>query len=100
MNYATILFDITDNIAIITLNRPDRMNAWNDQMAIDISHALSECNRNDEVRAVVITGADRAFCAGADFFSGDKAEFGKADADTDLPPSWPTVMPWHVKKLA
>ena len=98
MEFATLLFDITDGIAVITLNRPDRMNAWNDQMAIDISNALSECDRNDDVRAVVITGMGRAFCAGADFFSGDKAEFEKGDAGSDLPPSWPKVMPWHVKK--
>ncbi len=99
MSYATLLLDITDSIAVITLNRPDRMNAWNDQMAIDLSNALAACDKNDDVRAVVITGAGRAFCAGSDFFSGDKAEFEKGDDNSsDLPPSWPKVMPWHVRK--
>lgn len=99
MDFPTLLFNITDRIAVISLNRPDRMNAWNDQMAIDISNALDACDNNDDVRAVVITGTGRTFCAGADFFSGDKAEFEKGDDNSnDLPPSWPKIMPWHVRK--
>ncbi len=99
MEYATLLFDITDSIAVITLNRPDRMNAWNDRMSMEISNALTACDKDDNVRAVVITGSGRAFCAGADFFSGDKAEFEKTDDDSgDLPSPWPSVMPWHVRK--
>jgi enoyl-CoA hydratase/carnithine racemase len=98
MDYSTLLFEIRDRIAIITLNRPDRLNAWNDRMAIDISNALAACDGNDDVRAVVITGNGRAFCAGADFFSGDKAEFEKSGNNEELPPSWPKVMPWHVRK--
>ena len=98
MSYPTLLLDIRDQIAVITLNRPDRLNAWNDQMAVDLSQALAACDADDGVRAVVITGQGRAFCAGADFFSGDKAEFEKGDNSTELPPSWPAVMPWHVRK--
>jgi enoyl-CoA hydratase/carnithine racemase len=98
MEFATLLFDITDHIAVITLNRPDKLNAWNDRMSVDISNALAACDSNDEVRAVVITGNGRAFCAGADFFSGDKAEFETSHSDSELPPSWPRVMPWHVRK--
>lgn len=98
MEFATLLFDITDHIAVITLNRPDKLNAWNDRMSVDISNALAACDSNDAVRAVVITGNGRAFCAGADFFSGDKAEFETSHSDSELPPSWPRVMPWHVRK--
>jgi len=99
MNYSTLLLEIKDSIAVITLNRPDKMNAWNDQMGIDIGNALADCDKNDDIRAVVITGSGRAFCAGADFFSGDKAEFEKNDESSDeLPPSWPKVMAWHVSK--
>ncbi len=99
MNYSTLLFEIKDSIAVITLNRPDKLNAWNVQMAIDISNALADCDDNDDIRAVVITGSGRAFCAGADYFSGDNSEFGKFDESSDeLPLSWPKVMPWQVSK--
>ncbi len=100
MNYFTLLFEIKERIAVITLNRPDRLNAWNDQMATEISDALSACDHNDDVRAVVITGNGRAFCAGVDFFSGEKAEFkqNEQESSAELPPSWPVVMPWHVRK--
>ncbi len=66
MGYEAILLDVKDQVATITLNRPERMNAWSAEMAAELSDALGACNQNDEVRAVVITGAGRAFCAGAD----------------------------------
>ncbi|MEW6078821.1 MAG: enoyl-CoA hydratase-related protein [Thermodesulfobacteriota bacterium] len=98
MDFSTLLYEIRSGVAVITLNRPDRLNAWNDRMAMDISDALAACDGDDDVRAVVITGSGRAFCAGADFFSGDKAEFEKGEDQSELPPSWPKVMPWHVRK--
>lgn len=57
-------------VAVLTLNRPEAMNAWNDRMAHEIDQALRQCQADDAVRAVVITGAGRAFCAGADLAAG------------------------------
>jgi enoyl-CoA hydratase/carnithine racemase len=65
-SYETVLFEVDDRIATVTLNRPERMNAWNDQLANDLSEALRRCDEDDGIRAVVVTGAGRAFCAGAE----------------------------------
>ena len=61
MTYQTILLDVKDEVATLTLNRPERLNAWTTEMAAELSGALSACNERDEVRVVVITGAGRAF---------------------------------------
>ncbi len=63
MTYETIAFEIADNIATITLNRPERLNAMGPQMSDEISEALDNLAT---ARALVITGAGRAFCSGAD----------------------------------
>jgi enoyl-CoA hydratase/carnithine racemase len=69
--YQTILLDVDDaGVATLTLNRPEALNAWNGRMAYEIEGALRRCDADDAVRAVVITGAGRAFCAGADLSSG------------------------------
>jgi len=70
MSYETILLDIADGVATLTLNRPERMNAFTDQMAREMIAAFDETDANDDVRAVIVTGAGRAFCAGADLGSG------------------------------
>lgn len=70
MEYEAIRFERQDAVAILTLNRPDRLNAWTDGMALELSHALGVCNSDDGVRVVVLTGAGRAFCAGADLAGG------------------------------
>ncbi len=75
MAYETILLDVKDRVATITLNRPKRMNAWTGRMAAELGDAMAACNGNDDVRAVVLTGAGRAFCAGADM-GGGKNTFG------------------------
>jgi enoyl-CoA hydratase/carnithine racemase len=59
-------FAISDYIATITLNRPDRLNAFTDEMLTDWLHALDECHTSDDIRVVVITGAGRAFTTGGD----------------------------------
>lgn len=66
MQFSIIDFIITDNVAIITLNRPDKLNSFNQDMAMDVQTALDHCMDNPEVRAVLITGAGRGFCAGQD----------------------------------
>ena len=66
MNFGTITYDLNDTTAVLTLNRPEKMNTWNATVAAELSQALHEANVDDKVRAVVITGAGKAFCAGAD----------------------------------
>ena len=73
MTYETVLYEVIDQVAKITLNRPERMNAWSNTMREDMTRAMRAADQDDNVRAVVITGAGRAFCAGMDLkASGDK----------------------------
>lgn len=66
MAYETILFDIANGVATITLNRPSSLNAFNDQMIKETSEAFKQCGRDKAVRCVVITGSGRAFSSGQD----------------------------------
>ncbi len=66
----TLFVDIEENIATITLNRPDKLNAFNGQMMNDLIAAFDQTDADDNVRAVIVTGEGRAFCAGADLSSG------------------------------
>lgn len=72
MNYETLLYDVDRHVATITLNRPDRLNAFNQQMRDDLIDVFDEIDADDDVRAVIMTGAGRGFCAGADLQSGGK----------------------------
>ncbi|HJL60583.1 MAG TPA: enoyl-CoA hydratase-related protein [Pseudomonadales bacterium] len=66
MSYETILFEKKDPVAIITLHRPERLNAWTTQMNEEIVDAVGQANNDDNVGAIVVTGAGRGFCSGAD----------------------------------
>ncbi len=66
MDYQDILYDVSENIATITLNRPDRLNAWTTTMGNEYRHALDDAEGRDEVRVIILTGAGRGFCAGLD----------------------------------
>lgn len=66
MNYENILFDQSDGIATITLNRPDKLNAYTTVMGDEVTHAFRSVERDEDVRVVILTGAGKAFCAGAD----------------------------------
>lgn len=68
--YETIQLEVANGVATLTLDRPDRMNAFTDQMVRDMIAAFDETDANDDVRVVIVTGAGRAFCAGADLGSG------------------------------
>jgi len=66
MMFKTILYDVADEVATITLNRPDKLNSYTPQMGNELVEALSMADADPEVRVIVFTGAGRAFCAGAD----------------------------------
>ena len=63
---ASILLEIKNQVAIITLNRPDKFNSFNREMALLLQNTLDDCANNKEVRCVLLTGAGKAFCAGQD----------------------------------
>jgi 2-(1,2-epoxy-1,2-dihydrophenyl)acetyl-CoA isomerase len=69
MNYETILFEITDGIATLTLNRPDVFNAFNEQQSADVIDALKVCEKDKNVRVLILTGSGKAFCSGQDLKS-------------------------------
>ena len=98
MEYEAIRFEREDSVAILTLNRPQRMNAWTGAMALELSHALGVCNSDDAVRVIVLTGAGRAFCAGADLGGGGDT-FGDfvERRDSKREPA-PILFPWQIDK--
>jgi len=80
MDFQDITYDVTDGIATITLHRPDKMNAFTGRMMHEIISALDATDADDDVKAVIFTGAGRAYCAGADLSSGGET-FAKGGSD-------------------
>jgi len=74
MDYQTIIDERRDGVALITLNRPERLNAWTYQMGAELADAVAAANADDNVVAIVVTGAGRGFCAGADIEAVFKAQ--------------------------
>jgi enoyl-CoA hydratase/carnithine racemase len=70
MDHEQITTETSDGVLTITLNRPERLNAWTAQMGRELRSAFDRADVDDEVRAIVVTGAGRGFCAGADLASG------------------------------
>lgn len=70
MTYEQIEYDVADGILTITLNRPEKLNAFTERMLRELLDAFDRADADDTVRAVIVTGAGRAFCAGADLSSG------------------------------
>ena len=86
MQYQQISYELMDGIATCTLSRPEQLNAWTPRMQIELRDALHAAAADDHVRVIILTGAGRGFCAGADMkllgtFSGS----GRMTADADLP---------------
>ncbi len=94
MSYETLVFDVKDGVATVRLNRPERMNAWNAAMAGELTEALARCDEDDQIRAVVLTGTGRAFCAGADLGGGEKtfSSEGRGERRRETPPVYPNTI--------
>ena len=76
--FETLLYDVADGIATIALNRPDKLNAFTSRMMLDLIAAFDATDADDAVKAVIVTGSGRAFCAGADLGSAGGATFDYA----------------------
>jgi len=85
VQFETLLYGIEDGVLTITLNRPDQLNALTDTMLADIVAAFDAADDDDEVRAVLVTGAGKAFCAGADLSGGSFDPAATSEAG-DVPP--------------
>jgi enoyl-CoA hydratase/carnithine racemase len=80
MAYEEIIYEVSEQIATITLDRPDKLNSFTNRMLKEIIAAFDESDADDNVRAVIVTGSGRAFCAGADL-SGGGETFAKGGSD-------------------
>ena len=85
MEYTQITYDVSDKVATITLNRPDKLNAFTGTMMYEMIDAFDRVDADDGVRAVIVTGAGRGFCAGADLSAsgGETFSNGGSDIQTD-----------------
>jgi enoyl-CoA hydratase/carnithine racemase len=84
MGFDTLLYAVEDGVATITLNRPERLNAVNTTVIRELVAAFDRADGDDGVRAVIVTGAGRAFCAGADL-GGGGATFGPREGRSEMP---------------
>jgi enoyl-CoA hydratase/carnithine racemase len=107
MAYTEILLDVADGVATITLNRPERLNAYTPIMGDELHDAFAVCDGDDAVRAIIVTGAGRGFCAGADLARGGAsfdreahAEYQRPAPPADRPWAKPrrSIAPWDVRK--
>jgi enoyl-CoA hydratase/carnithine racemase len=86
MAFEQIRTDLNDRILTITLNRPDRLNAWTATMSKELHEAFDRSDADDEVRVVVVTGEGRGFCAGADLAAGgDTFDYRKRGVEDEVP---------------
>jgi enoyl-CoA hydratase/carnithine racemase len=79
MSYETILYEVDGPILTVTLNRPDKLNAYTAVMGAELADAFQRADQDDEVRVVIVTGAGRGFCAGADISGGAGAFDARAE---------------------
>jgi enoyl-CoA hydratase/carnithine racemase len=92
--YEQIDYEVTDPVAVITLNRPEALNAWTTQMGAEVRHAVGQAEKDPAAVGIVITGAGRGFCAGADLNMlagiGEGVGMGPADAALAADPGDPS----------
>jgi enoyl-CoA hydratase/carnithine racemase len=89
MNLQTVLYEVNDGVAVITLNRPQAMNAWTPQLSDELTMAMGAADTDESVRAIIVTGAGKAFCAGADLSGGEEGFRGGEASTYDGPRRWP-----------
>jgi enoyl-CoA hydratase/carnithine racemase len=94
MDYEQILYEVNDGVALVTLNRPEKLNAMTALMGAELADAMAEADADDAVRAVVTTGAGRAYCAGADLGSGKDFAGGWGNVERN----YRRMMPMEVRK--
>ncbi len=98
MSDQDVRFELDGEVALITLNRPEQLNTFTGRMGDELGQAYRACDENDAIRAVVLTGAGQAFCAGADMSAGEQT-FSAADASEQHFSASPVAMPaWRVRK--
>jgi len=85
----TVLYDVTAGVATITLNRPEAMNSWTPRLSDELMLACGAADADDDVRAVIVTGNGRAFCAGADLSGGESGFVGGGPTAQSGPRLWP-----------
>ena len=98
MGYEQVVYDTREGVATVTLNRPDKLNAWTQVMGREVRAAMDEAARDSHVRVIVLTGAGRGFCAGADMtlLSGISGGGSAAAQEVARPPA-PTAAPTDVR---
>lgn len=85
MDYTQIIYEVADHIATVTLNRPEQLNAFTNTMMRELLDAFDRIDADDDVRVVIVTGAGRGFCAGADLSGGGETfSRGGSDEQTDI----------------
>jgi enoyl-CoA hydratase/carnithine racemase len=94
--YGDLRFEIDGGVAILTLNRPESLNSFTGRMGVELADAYRRADRDDAVRAVVLTGAGRAFCAGADMSGG--GETFDARGKGDFSAAGVAFPAWRVRK--
>jgi len=102
ITYNTLLLDQDRGVSVLTLNRPERMNAFNAEMTTELAAAIEALDDDDDVRAIVVTGAGRAFSAGADISGGTTpgSESSRSDDSTSSEPRRsgpPPLRPWELR---
>ncbi len=80
MDFSDIIYEKADRIATVTMNRPDKMNAWTPKMGAEMRQTMLDADRDDNVGAIILTGAGRAYCAGADMSGLSEISQGRASA--------------------
>jgi enoyl-CoA hydratase len=96
MTYQHILVETRDRVGLVRLNRPQRMNALNDELAVELKDALERFDADDAIAAIVITGNDKAFAAGADIGAMAEWDYPKVLHDNYITRDWEHVR--HVRK--
>ena len=106
MDFADIIYEKSERIATVTMNRPDKLNAWTARMGAEMRTAMLDAERDDDIRAIIVTGAGKAYCAGADMGTLSEISKGRASAtqragenlpegvraDYQTPYSWPLAL--------